>query len=141
MIEKHASAQRLREFTADLCVIGAGLVGIITTLALADRGFRVVLLESGWSRPRPEVQALSEAHNLRPDNHHAPHITVARRLGGTSNLWGGRCVPHDPIDFQPRPWLGLGAWPLDATVLAPCLGTACAALDAGRPIFHEALPG
>ena len=88
MIEKHASAQRLREFAADLCVIGAGLVGIITTLALADRGFRVVLLESGWSRPRPEVQALSEAHNVRPDNHHEPHITVARRLGGTSNLMG-----------------------------------------------------
>ena len=50
-------------------------------------------------------------------------------------------MPHDPIDFQPRPWLGLGAWPLDATVLAPWLGPACAALDAGRPIFHETLPG
>ena len=76
MIERHATSQRLREFAADLCVIGAGLVGIITTLALADRGFRVVLLESGWSRPRPEVQALSEAHNVRPDNLSASRTAV-----------------------------------------------------------------
>ena len=91
--------------------------------------------------PRPEAQALSEAENLRPDNHHAPHITVARRLGGASNLWGGRCLPYDAVDFQPRPWLGLEAWPIDAAELAPWLGPACAALDAGRPVYHEALRG
>ncbi len=141
MIEAHPAAGRLAAFAADVCVIGAGPVGIVTALALADRGLRVLLLESGGAAPRPEAQALSEAENLRPDNHHAPHITVARRLGGTSNLWGGRCLPFDPIDFQPRPWLGLGAWPIGEAELAPWLGPACAALDAGRPVFHQPLAG
>ena len=31
---------------------------------------------------------------------------MARRLGGASNLWGGRCLPIDLIDFRDRPWLG-----------------------------------
>ena len=50
------------------------------------------------------AQALSQAENLDPATHHAPEITVARRLGGASNLWGGRCLPFDPVDFA-RPAL------------------------------------
>ena len=26
-------------------------------------------------------------------------------FGGTSGIWGGRCVPFDPIDFEPRDYL------------------------------------
>lgn len=141
MIDEHASHQRLREFNADLCVIGGGPVGIVTALALCGRGFRVLLLESGGTRPRAEAQALSEADNLNPGNHHAPHITVARRLGGASNLWGGRCLPYDPIDFRARPWLGLAAWPIAEADLALWLGPACAALGAGAPVYREPLAG
>ena len=82
------------------------------------------------------------AENLRPGAHHAPEITVARQLGGTSNLWGGRCVPFDPIDFVPRPWLGdLPEWPIGEADLAPWLAPACAWLATGDPVYHEALPG
>lgn len=141
MIDEAASFARLRAFGADLCLIGAGPVGIVTALALADRGFKVLLLESGGRVPQPAIQALSEAENRRPDNHHAPEITVARRLGGTSNLWGGRCLPFDPIDFRDRPWLGLSAWPIGEADLAPWLEPACAALDAGHAVWREALAG
>jgi choline dehydrogenase-like flavoprotein len=37
----------LREFGADVHVIGSGPAGIVTALAPADRGFRVLVLESG----------------------------------------------------------------------------------------------
>lgn len=141
VIDESPSFDRLRAFAADVTVIGGGPVGITTALALADRGFRVLLLESGARAPRPEAQALSEAENLRPDNHHAPDITVARRLGGASNLWGGRCLPFDPIDFRDRPWLGLPAWPIGPEALEPWLGPACAAMDAGAPVFAEPLAG
>lgn len=141
MIDEHPTHERLRAFAAEICVIGGGPVGIVTALALRARGFRTLLLESGGARPDPAAQALSEAENLRPDNHHAPHITVARRLGGASNLWGGRCLPYDPIDFRARPWLDLPAWPIDEADLAPFLGAACAALDAGEPVYAEPLPG
>ena len=57
--------------------------------------------------PSPRPQDLAVAENLDPDSHFEPHTAVARRLGGTSNLWAGRCLPFDPIDFRARPWLGL----------------------------------
>ena len=141
MIDANASFERLRGFDADLCVIGGGPVGIVTALALGDRGFRVLLLESGGTRPTAAAQALSEAENLNPASHHAPHITVARRLGGASNLWGGRCLPYDAIDFRARPWLGLDAWPIAPADLEPYLGPACEGLAAGRPVYHEPLGG
>jgi len=140
MIADTPSFEALAGFGAQVCVIGAGPVGIITALALAERGRRVLLLESGGRGPGP-AQELARAENLNPDHHHAPEITVARRLGGTSNLWGGRCLPFDPIDFRQRPWLGLEAWPIGEADLAPYLEAACARLGAGRPVYREALPG
>lgn len=141
MIDDTPTHERLRAFAAEICVIGGGPVGIVTALALSARGFRTLLLESGGARPDPRAQALSEAENLRPNNHHAPHITVARRLGGASNLWGGRCLPFDPIDFRDRPWLDLPAWPISEADLAPYLAAACEGLDAGKPVYAEPLPG
>ena len=141
MIDAYASFERLRGFGADLCVIGGGPVGIVTALALGDRGFRVLLLESGGTRPAAAAQGLSEAENLNPASHHAPDITVARRLGGASNLWGGRCLPYDAIDFRARSWLGLDAWPIAPADLEPYLGPACEGLAAGQPVYHEPLGG
>ena len=133
----------LREFAADVHVIGSGSVGIVTALALADRGFRVLVLESGGESPEPATEDLSVAECLTPDNHFEPHTAVARRLGGTSNLWAGRCVPFDPIDFRARPWLapGLDAWPIAEDDLAPFLAPALAALGAGEAVFSTPVPG
>ena len=40
MILNRPRLSALREFAADAVVIGAGSVGVVTALALADRGFR-----------------------------------------------------------------------------------------------------
>lgn len=141
MILDGADLAPLTEFDAEICVIGAGPVGIVTALDLARRGRRVLLLESGGRRSAPATAALSEAENLRPDNHFDPHSVVARRLGGASNLWGGRCLPFDPIDYQARPWLGLGAWPITKGDLAPFEAAAVAGLAAGAAVWDEPLPG
>jgi choline dehydrogenase-like flavoprotein len=109
----------LREFAADVLVIGSGPVGIVTALALMGRGFRVLVLESGGAGPEPAAEDLAVAENLDPDSHFEPHTAVGRRLGGTSNLWAGRCLPFDPIDFRDRPWLGTPAWPIGPADLAP----------------------
>ena len=142
MISEAPDFAALAAFEAQVCVIGGGPVGLVTALDLARRGRRVLVLESGGRGPRAEAQALSQAENLDPATHHAPEITVARRLGGASNLWGGRCLPFDPVDFIARPWLGdLPAWPVGSAELEPWLGPACAWLAAGDPVFHEPLPG
>jgi choline dehydrogenase-like flavoprotein len=129
----------LRELAADVLVIGSGSVGIVTALALADRGFRVLVLESGGAGPEPGPADLAVAENLDPDSHFEPHTAVARRLGGTSNLWAGRCLPFDPIDFRDRPWLGTPAWPIGPADLAPYLAPALDALGAGGAVFESPL--
>ena len=141
MISDAPSLEDLAAFGAAVCVIGGGPIGIVTALAFADAGRRVLLLESGGRTPRPEAQALAAAEHFSEATHHAPEIAVVRRLGGASNLWGGRCLPFDPVDFRSRPWLGLGSWPIGADDLAAQEAAACAALAAGAPVWHAALPG
>ena len=141
MILADPSIAALRAFAADVCVIGSGPVGTVTALALADRGLKVLVLESGGAGPDAKAEDLARAENLRPDNHFEPHTAVARRLGGTSNLWAGRCLPFDPIDFRARPWLGLEAWPIGPEALAPYLAPALAALAAGEPVLTSPIEG
>ncbi|HRO13018.1 NAD(P)-binding protein [Amaricoccus sp.] len=141
MILESSRLAVLRELAADVHVIGSGPVGIVTALALADRGFRVLVLESGGAGLEPAADDLAVAECLSPDSHFEPHTAVARRLGGTSNLWAGRCVPFDPIDFRARPWLGLKAWPITEDDLAPFLAPALAALGAGEAVFSAPIPG
>lgn len=141
MIAERPGPAALAAFAADVVVIGSGSVGTVTALALADRGFRTLVLESGGPGPEPASDDLAVAESLTPDAHFEPHTAVARRLGGTSNLWAGRCVPFDPIDYRARPWLGLDAWPIDAADLAPYLAPALAALGAGDPVFTAPVAG
>ena len=95
------------------------------------------MLESGGEGPEPAADDLAVAEGCDPDHHFEPHTAVARRLGGTSNLWAGRCVPFDPIDFRARPWLGLDeAWPIGPDDIAPYLAPALDALAAGEAVFE-----
>src|SRR3954451_2711666 len=87
---------------ADVAVVGADPAGIVIALELARRGHDVVIVESGDVRPQPEIQALAEAADWDERLHAPMAIATRRQIGGTSVIWGGRCVPFDPIDFQPR---------------------------------------
>jgi choline dehydrogenase-like flavoprotein len=67
-------------------------------------------------------------------------IAVQRSHGGASNLWGGRCVPLSPIDFEQRSAVPESGWPISATDLDPFVAGACGYLGCGRPIFTSAVP-
>jgi glycine/D-amino acid oxidase-like deaminating enzyme len=87
---------------ADVCIVGAGPVGIALALECERRGLSVTLLESGGDGFDANAQALSTMEIVDP-RHHAPSDLVVRRaLGGTSLIWCGRCVPYDDIDFELR---------------------------------------
>jgi choline dehydrogenase-like flavoprotein len=121
------------DLRADVLIVGAGPAGIVTALELGRAGIEVVLLESGGVKPDPAVQRLGDTAGEDPP--HAPmSLASSRQVGGASNLWGGRCVPYDPIDFEPRPQVE-AEWPVDYDSVRPLIGRACEWLVCGRPVF------
>lgn len=124
--------------TFDACVIGAGPAGVAAALRLARHGLRVALVDSGGERFDPAAQALSDAAIETPHSHAEMADAVQRRLGGTSVIWGGRCVPLDDLDFEPRAHVPHSGWPLRAADLAPYMAEATDFLGAGDAAFDVA---
>lgn len=120
---------------ADLAIVGAGPAGIVTALEVAKHGFDVLLLESGYQEYSAAAQDLAEAADLDPEIHSPMSLTVRRQLGGTSVIWGGRCVPYDRIDFDRRPFVSGSAWPVSYDELRPYFQDAGEWLDCGRAAF------
>ena len=124
--------------STDFCVVGAGPAGITLALTLAERGCQVLLLESGQRPLDPEAQALYagevDGGPLGAQAHSPPDRFRMRGLGGSSIRWGGRCMPMDPIDFEPRPWVAWSGWPIGPQDLAPYWGPAGDWAEAGSGI-------
>lgn len=118
-------------------MVGSGPAGIVFALEMARLGKKTLVLESGGLKPSRRQAALSDAVLLDPSKHDDMSIAVSRQLGGTSNLWGGRCQPYDPIDFRSRPGVD-GRWPIALADLEPFYPIACHYLSAGNPVFKEA---
>jgi choline dehydrogenase-like flavoprotein len=99
------------ELTAEVAIVGAGPAGIVLALELAQAGRSVALIESGGDSFDAEVQQLGDG--VEDDPLHMPmSVATRRQVGGASNIWGGRCVPFDPIDFMPRQIVGDARWPV-----------------------------
>ena len=130
---------------ARLVVVGCGPAGIVSALEAANRGVDVVVIETGNRRQRPDYQKLSVANRRRPELHAPVDLTVSRQIGGTSSIWGGRCVPYDPIDFIQRDITSESVWPVKYDELQEFFERACQWFKCGRPSFDisnlEHLPG
>ena len=109
---------------ADVIVVGAGPAGISAALELAERGHSVLLIESGQSRFSASHQGLADAEALN-DRHAAMHLCTRRQLGGATNIWGGRLVPYDPVDFMRRPFISDAEWPITYDDVKPYYARAC----------------
>ncbi len=125
----------------DITVVGSGPAGLVLALEVARRGKRVLVLESGSKSADPLQQALSDAEIVDPARHDDMSIAVARRLGGTSNLWAVRCQPFDAIDFEPRPDLVDARWPVSYAEIEPYYARAVDWLGAGETVFDAPIPG
>ena len=122
----------------DTLIVGSGPAGVTLALELARRGAPCTLLESGADGVSA-AQQLSDAEIVDPRLHDDMSVAVARRFGGASNLWGGRAVPLDPIDFAPRPFCGDARWPISYDDIAPWYETACRYAHCGAPVFEAPL--
>jgi GMC oxidoreductase/Pyridine nucleotide-disulphide oxidoreductase len=123
---------------ADLAVVGAGPAGIVVALEAAKQGISVVLIESGGRTFDPGVQELAEAAQWDRRRHAPLSLSTRRQVGGTSNIWGGKCVPFDPVDFIARPYLGTPAWPVGYEEIQSYFQRACDWMVCGRAVFDAA---
>ncbi len=131
------SLEGLQHAEHDVCIVGSGPAGVSCALELARLDRKVLLLESGGRKSDPEQQILSDAERVDPESHDDMLVAVARRLGGTSNLWAGRCVPFDPVDFAERSHMPGVRWPLSLEELEPYYERAADYLGAEAPVFHD----
>lgn len=114
-------------------------MGLSLATGLAAKGVRVLLLESGDNSADPLIQSLGDAE-IDPAAHDDMAIVTSRQLGGTSNLWGARALPFDPIDFEDRDWIG-ARWPIAHADMAAYLPDAVRATASGAPVYVEELCG
>ncbi|MFN0040733.1 MAG: FAD-dependent oxidoreductase [Burkholderiales bacterium] len=128
---------------ADVCVVGAGPAGIVLALELAKSGLHVLLIESGGAKFDSGAQNLGEARILDAARHAPMSLATRRQLGGTSVLWGGRCVPLDEVDFQPRQHVPDAQWPIEFAEMAAHYPQACEYAGCGPADFNSisAIPG
>jgi choline dehydrogenase-like flavoprotein len=102
----------------DVCVVGAGPVGITLAVELSRRGLDVVLLESGGRSIDPALQDLYRSTNVGR-NHNGINLGRYRAFGGTSTQWGGQILPFGRMDFKRRDWVEGSGWPITFDDLEP----------------------
>ncbi len=125
----------------DVIVVGAGPAGITAAMELRDSGLRIALVESGDLDFDPDIQALYDGEVTGHDALDLTGIRL-RMFGGTSNHWGGHCLPLDRLDFSRRPLSGMSGWPFDFDHLRPFYGRAHVYCDLGPFDYSRALtPG
>ena len=128
---------------ADVCIVGGGAAGITLALELERLGLDVLLLESGGLKAERSTQQLYEGAVVDERLHSPPHRFRQRRFGGSTTIWGGRCVPFDPIDFEAREYIPYSGWPIGLDALQPFYPRANEVCEAGAFEYRaaEALTG
>jgi hypothetical protein len=99
-----------------VCVVGAGAVGLSLAVALSNLGVDVVVLEGGGESMEIRSQELQRGESV---GHSFSSIDVGRYriLGGTTTMWGGQVLPFDSFITGARPWIGHSAWPVTGSEL------------------------
>ncbi len=130
------------EISADLIIIGGGMAGIAIAKEWANVGKSVAILESGGHEPDEAIQALYAGTGAmrapdNPDRNIDAYLIQSRfrALGGSGNVWGGKCGPLDPADFAEREWLTRTGWPITRAQLQPYYDRACQLLEI--PAFNR----
>jgi choline dehydrogenase-like flavoprotein len=131
MIEDACEFDHEALIEADVCIVGGGAAGITLALELIGKPLRVVLLEAGGLKPDRWTQSLYEGEVADEKLHSPPHRYRARRFGGSTTIWGGRCMPFDAIDFETRDYVSASGWPFALDALQPFYPRANELCEAG----------
>ena len=124
-----------QDISTDICIVGAGAAGITIALKLAEAGVAVVLLESGGLNEENDTQALYQGQVVDEKLHSPVDKYRQRRFGGSTTIWGGRCMPFDPIDFEKRDYIAESGWPINYQDVAQYYPEASKLCEIGEPNF------
>ena len=129
---KPVEAEFVRKARFDACVVGSGPSGAAVAIELADRGFRVLVIERGGTEGDDD----GEREIRWSGNMGGSARFRAFCLGGASTLWTGRGAPFRDEELRDRPsipgWEPDSGWPYDLDELAPDLDRAAHFL--GMPV-------
>lgn len=139
MIDDARAAGLPDRIEADVVIVGAGPAGITLALELAGTGQSVVLLEAGGERFDKAQQDFYRAQSVSPEAHGPGEMYRRRQFGGSTVIWGGRCIPFDPIDFEDRPWMAAARWPIAYDDIARFYPRALAIAEGGAAEFDAGL--
>jgi choline dehydrogenase-like flavoprotein len=112
----------------DVSILGAGAAGLTIARQFIDSGRKVCLVESGGLEFDPATQALYEGDNVGLA-YFPLDVCRLRQFGGTTNHWGGVCLPFKREDFEHHPWVPHSGWPIDLDHMQPYIERAVAFLD------------
>ena len=105
-----------KPISANVLIIGAGPAGITLALELEKSGKSVALLESGGFEMDAATQDFYNG-KLLGDQKSGVLYTRLRYLGGSSNHWGGHCLPLEPIDVEQKDFIPDSGWPFGVETL------------------------
>ena len=114
----------------DLCIIGSGAAGITIAREFIGSSVRVCLMEAGGFSIDPEVADRSVIDSVGREYLNEGRARL-RLFGGSTNHWGGHCVPLQPIDFEKLDWINYSGWPYAYDELEPYYRRAHAVLGLG----------
>jgi choline dehydrogenase-like flavoprotein len=123
----------------DLCIVGAGAAGLALAHEMAGTGLSVVVITGGGDKEKRASQSLYQGIVLDPRHHSWLHKYRVRRYGGTTNIWGGRCLPMDEIDLERRDYVPHSGWLFGYDELQRYYLRAANYCEVGVPFFDAAV--
>ena len=123
----------------DVCIAGGGMAGISIAVALANKGRRILIVESGGREYDEQSQDLYRG-DILGRGYFELDTARLRFLGGSSNHWAGMCRPLDDIDFRAQQHIPHSGWQIDYRDLQPYHRQVCDILEISDDFTDIELP-